>query len=210
MKRNHLMKTIATYDLIAHYYAKQVDKHSPVDERNLFLSYLLPNAKILDVGCAAGRDSIFFSQKGFETTGIDLSENLLAIAKQKAPELKFVKGDIREKLFSDNSFDAVWACAVLLHLKREDISAVLANFYSLLAENGLVFIRVKEGVGEADVVEPLSNNLSRHFTYFMLEELQELVENAGFRVEKIFRSNEKDMDSSLRDLWWITVIARKR
>lgn len=210
MIRNHLTKTIATYDLIAHYYAKKIDKHSPIDERNEFLSYVQPNARILDVGCAAGRDSIYFSAHGHFTTGVDLSKNLLSIAKQNAPKLTFIKGDIRKKLFPNNSFDAVWACAVLLHLEREDLPIVLANFYSILTENGLVFIRVKEGVGEADVVEPLSNNKSRHFTYFMLDELQGLVEKAGFRVEKIFRSNEKDIHPSLRDLWWITVIARKR
>lgn len=209
MTDDHVTKTIATYNKIAYQYAQSLEVFTPFKERVLFLSYLRPHSRLLDVGCAAGRDSIFFSHQGHATTGVDLSENLLEIARKKAPELTLINGDIRRKLFEDESFDAVWACAVLLHLKREDIPIVLANFYSLLIKNGLLFVRVKEGVGDADVVEILSNNLSRHFTYFKSDEIQDLIEEAGFHIEKVFRSNEKDIDPTLRDLWWITVIAKK-
>ena len=148
MINDHVIKTVATYDAIATSYAVKLESFTPEQERELFLSLLKPDARILDVGCAAGRDSIFFSKKGHKTTGIDLSENLLAIAKRKAPNLKFIRGDLRDKLFKDNSFDAIWACAVLLHLKRDEILGVLRNFHSILLNAGLLYIRMKEGMGE--------------------------------------------------------------
>ena len=41
-----------------------------------------PNAKILDAACGKGRHSIYLNRKGFDVTGIDLSEPSIEIAKK--------------------------------------------------------------------------------------------------------------------------------
>lgn len=210
MNDDYLSKTIATYDATADHYASQMNAFTPEEDRKLFLTYLKPRSKILDVGCAAGRDSIFFTKHGHVTIGVDMSEKLLEIARQKAPGLTFLNKDIRDKGFPDSIFNAIWACAVLLHQSRQEIPGILQNFYHALTNNGVLFVRVKEGTGGGDVTEKLSKDHSRHFTYFMLDELQGLIRDAGFVIEKAYRSNEKDIDPKLRDLWWITVIARKQ
>ena len=57
------------------------------------------NAKVLDFACGAGRHSILFAQKGLDVTGVDLSENLLKLAKQSAREngldINFINSDVR-------------------------------------------------------------------------------------------------------------------
>lgn len=66
--------------------------------------------KILDVGCGTGRHSIELAKRGYNTTGIDLSESMLEKAKQKAREsnldVEFLKHDARDLPF-DECFDAV-------------------------------------------------------------------------------------------------------
>ena len=42
--------------------------------------------KILDVGCGTGRHAIELSKRGYNVTGVDLSDSQLARAKQKAGE----------------------------------------------------------------------------------------------------------------------------
>ena len=55
-----------------------------------------PNAKLLDVACGKGRHSIHLSQKGFDVTGIDLSEDSIAEAlKFETENLHFYKHDMR-------------------------------------------------------------------------------------------------------------------
>ena len=58
------------------------------------------NADVLDMACGAGRHAVILSRKGFNVTAVDLSENLLSVAKQvaKAENLKinFVHSDIRD------------------------------------------------------------------------------------------------------------------
>ena len=50
-------------------------------ERELMLK---PGMRLLDVGCGTGRHSIEFARRGYRVTGVDLSEDMLARAKQKA------------------------------------------------------------------------------------------------------------------------------
>ncbi len=57
------------------------------------------NPTALDLACGAGRHSLLFAKKGFTVTGIDLSENLLAKAKERAvsnnANIEFIQSDLR-------------------------------------------------------------------------------------------------------------------
>ncbi|HNU61033.1 MAG TPA: methyltransferase domain-containing protein [Methanofastidiosum sp.] len=64
--------------------------------------------KIIDIGCGTGRHSIELARRGYTVTGIDLSECMLEMAKQKAKEAKvkveFIKADARYLKF-EKEFD---------------------------------------------------------------------------------------------------------
>lgn len=68
------------------------------------------NATILDLACGSGRHSILFAQLGYKVTGIDLSENLLSIAKDNSAllnlKIEFIRKDIR-KLKLNSNFNLV-------------------------------------------------------------------------------------------------------
>ncbi len=75
------------------------------NEANRFIDNLLsklsPNQtdKILDLACGKGRHSIYLNKKGYNVTGVDLSEESIRYAKQFENEnLKFKTGDMREPL----------------------------------------------------------------------------------------------------------------
>ena len=65
--------------------------------------------KIIDVGCGTGRHSIELTKRGYNVTGIDLSDSQLARAEEKAKQLDlridFQKHDARALPF-DGQFDA--------------------------------------------------------------------------------------------------------
>ena len=66
--------------------------------------------KILDVGCGTGRHSIELTKRGYDITGIDLSESQLRRAREKAQEqglsIDFIQMDARKMTFS-SEFDVV-------------------------------------------------------------------------------------------------------
>jgi 2-polyprenyl-3-methyl-5-hydroxy-6-metoxy-1,4-benzoquinol methylase len=69
-----------------------------------------PPSKILDLCCGFGRHSLVLASKGYNVTGLDLSEKFLQQARQKAEmlgvNLEFEKRDMRDIQFLDE-FDAV-------------------------------------------------------------------------------------------------------
>jgi SAM-dependent methyltransferase len=65
------------------------------------------NGTILDLACGKGRHSIYLNKLGYQVTGVDLSENSIAIAKESSNEtLQFKTHDMREPM--NETFDAVF------------------------------------------------------------------------------------------------------
>jgi SAM-dependent methyltransferase len=65
---------------------------------------------VLDLGCGTGRHSIEMSRRGYQMTGVDLSESMLAKARENAAKagqkINFMQGDARNLPFK-NEFDVV-------------------------------------------------------------------------------------------------------
>lgn len=75
-------------------------------------------AKILDIGCGNGRDSYFFNKKGFEVTGIDISQKVIEKnSKNKIKNLLFKKFDIGKDKINDK-FDIIY-CRFFVHTVDE-------------------------------------------------------------------------------------------
>jgi len=88
-----------------------------------FVGHILPNMRILDIGCGPGTITVDFAQRvpqGF-VTGLDISGEVLEKARANASErgvtnVKFVQGSALELPFPDASFDAVHEHQVLMYL----------------------------------------------------------------------------------------------
>lgn len=210
MSDDHVATTIASYNAFADEFAQKTVTYSPAQERDVFLSKLPTHAAILDAGCGPGRDSGYFSLKGHEVTGIDLSTKFIQIAKQTVPNATFTLMDLRKITFSDKTFDGIWACASLLHLERTEVPAVLAAFYRILKPGGTLFVLVKEGVGKKLVRSAMAGSKRQFFTFFQLPAIRTLVTECGFLVEDIYTWNQKDRWPQRPSQVWISCFAKKQ
>ena len=53
-------------------------------------------ASVLDAGCGTGRVAIELARRGVEVVGVDVDESMLATARRRAPELRWVAADLTD------------------------------------------------------------------------------------------------------------------
>lgn len=98
-------------------------------------------AKILDMACGAGRHAIILARINFDVTAVDLSENLLSIAKKNTYDenlkINFVHSDIRN-FKSDNKFNLVLNLFTSFGYFESDEEnfTVLQKAYDILVDDG--------------------------------------------------------------------------
>lgn len=104
------------YDKVRNDAKKWSDEHDTIQ---LYMKDLKPGTTVLDVPVGTGRMLKFFEKCKFEVTGVDTSDDMLALAgKIKVKNVVLKKGDATKLEFKDASFDAV-LCLRLLHLVPE-------------------------------------------------------------------------------------------
>ena len=94
--------------------------------------------KVLDMACGTGDVSIALKRKGLDVVGADISENMLALARKKAPGIDFRYGDASELPFADRSFDAV---TIAFGIRNFDKRAqCIRELHRVLKEGGMLAI----------------------------------------------------------------------
>lgn len=201
--------TIKTYNQHAAKFAQHFEEKLGAHELTKFLSRVRKGGLILDAGCGSARDAAYFMSKGYQAQGIDLSEGLLAEAKKLHPEVPTQPMSLTDITLPESTFDGVWCKAALLHLERKDIPTVLHSFYRILKPGGHLFIQTKVGEGEGSQPVPFDTNMTRHFTFFTLEEMIHLLEEAHFKILDGYDFNGKQRSEKSRDQDWLVIFAHK-
>src|SRR3954469_8105839 len=74
--------------------------------------------RVLDVGCGPGRHSKRLLAKGAHVTGIDISEEMVNIAREHCAGLgRFLRSDFERAEFETSSFDLIIASLTLMYAK---------------------------------------------------------------------------------------------
>lgn len=129
-----------TDDAVDLYVDRIEDPEFFVQERKAIERYFHGNeGSVLDIGCGVGRIATLLDERGFDVTGIDVSEPLVAKAQSLFPDIEFHVADIADTDFPSESFDfAVFSFFgldyVLPKAKREK---ALREIYRVLKPGGL-------------------------------------------------------------------------
>ncbi|BBD65260.1 type 11 methyltransferase [Nostoc commune NIES-4072] len=112
-----------------------------------FLLKQLPShcENVLDIGCGTGLFSRLLAKRADRVLGIDLSPNMIEIAKQKSrqhPNIDYQVADILQWEFSVKQFDAIVSIATVHHLPLENL---LLNLQTALKPGGKLVIRKDSG-----------------------------------------------------------------
>ena len=100
--------------------------------------------RILDLGTGTGFFAFLLAQQGYSVTGIDLTEDMITVAKAQAVELQdslrgtvdFLCMDAMQLDFPDQSFDVILARNLTWTLP--DVEAAYKEWYRILAPKGVL------------------------------------------------------------------------
>ncbi len=177
---------------------KRVDLTHIYDD---FLSYIPKGGQVLDLGCGSGRDSLYFKNLGYKVTAIDGCKELCELASEYLG-FEVINETFEGLDLAEESFNGIWACASLLHVKRCDIKNVLNNLAKGLKDNGVFYMSFKYGDKE------FVDEKERYFNCYDEEGLKELIkdiENLG--ILKFYKT--EDVMPNRENLVWLNVLCIK-
>lgn len=113
------------------------------------IPFLKPEDTMLEIGCGTGNATIPLSQYVKKITAIDISEEMMLKAAEKAKEegrenITFRQKDLLELDIEQESYDVVAAYNVLLYMKNQE--KVLEKIYDILKPGG-VFLSATDCLG---------------------------------------------------------------
>jgi len=143
MNKAILKHTQSNYNTIAPHFSKK--RQYIWQDLKPFLKLIKKGDKVLDIGCGNARIYGALKEKDIDYLGIDFSNELIKIAKNKYPQTKFRVADItKNKTWNSlKNYDICFCIAVLHHLPARKLHLkVLKNINKSLKPNGLLILSV--------------------------------------------------------------------
>ncbi len=137
---------------------------------------LMPQGKIIDIGCGNGRFAELFLQNKYDYFGIDNAKELIRTARQDFPKGKYKEEDFHELKEGDNSFDGFWAYLSLQHTDKKRIHEALNQIKRVTKPNGIGMISMKEGQRENALRK------KRYETFYSDQEFKNILKQHDFEI----------------------------
>jgi SAM-dependent methyltransferase len=129
----------ATYEAIAEQFS--ATRKFIWEDFKPLMDHVAMSDAVLDAGCGNGRLYELLKDKKVEYTGLDLSDELIAIARRQHPEVRFTVGNILELPYPSGTFDVIFCIATLHHLPTEKLRIqAVQQFNTALKANGLLIM----------------------------------------------------------------------
>lgn len=148
----------ALYDATAIEYARLVGTEltaafeGPIDRGVLaaFVEYCQEGTAgpVADVGCGPGRVTAFLAASGLDVVGVDVSQAMLAIARDAHRAIRFEEGCLTALPMPDRSMAGVVSWYSIIHTPPDHLDEVFAELKRVLAVEGHLLVAFQAGAGE--------------------------------------------------------------
>ncbi len=142
------MEAYSGFAQVYDFLMKDVDYDGWVDYiEEIFISKGCKPKTILELACGTGNITNRLSKRGYDIVGIDISNEMLALAKNKAYDLrldiKYLNQDMRQLDYSKKVDSVICMCDGFNYILEEnDLLLVLEKVYSLLKEDGVLIFDI--------------------------------------------------------------------
>lgn len=175
----------ATYGAVAEVYAEHLaDELDGLPFERWLLGRIASEASgpVVEVGCGPGHVTAYLSACGADARGLDLTPEMVEVARSRFPGVRYDVGDLRRLMRPESAagWGAVLAWYSLIHLAASELPAALESLVRPIAPGGLLVVALQAGDDVAHLeewfgVEGLALDFVRHDP----ESIVSLLEAAG-------------------------------
>lgn len=187
-------RTRDSYDALAAPYARRYDDEltrKPYDrallavfaERARAAAAAHPTPTVADLGCGPGQVAAHLHSLGLDTTGVDISPGMLAVARELHPDVAFVEGDLLALPVPDQAWDGITAFYAICHVDPGALPAVFTEMRRALRPGGPLLLAFHVGDEVRHVDDMLDTRVDLDFHFHPMATVATALEQSGLTVE---------------------------
>ena len=187
-------------------------KYSKINPVFQFFSEELPEkGSILDIGSGTGLPfAKLFLEKGFNYLGIDISSQMIKIAKKNVPSANFKEISMTDLNLTEE-FDGVFSHYTMLLLNPDMFKDVARRIVESLKSNGFLYLSLNEPrVKNADLDEDVICEIMGERMYsraYTEEEILDIFTSLGLKKLQIYRETQNSEEFGTEHM--IAIVFRK-
>lgn len=192
--RGDLAATRRAYDTVAHDYAELLQNElaaKPYDRAMLaaFAELVLSSGagtRVADLGCGPGRITAHLDGLGLDAFGLDLSPQMITVARARHPTISFDVGSIEATELEDGALAGLVAWYSIIHTPPERLRVVFAELARVLAPRGIALLAFQAAGAAAEprhITHAYGHEIELDAYRLPPEDIREQLTDAGFIVQ---------------------------
>ena len=201
-----------SYDSAAEAYAEHLAAeltHKPLDRHllNRFAEEVRGRGLVADLGCGPGHVARYLQEQGVTMLGIDLSEQMIEVARRLNPGIDFRVGDMRRLDLPDGALAGAVAFYSIVHFDPSELGAVMRELGRVLAEDGAALVSFHIGEDVVHVEDLFGAPVDLDFRFHIPKDVIDALRDAKLQVrEHVEREPYEDAEYPSRRCY---LLARK-
>ncbi len=194
----------AAYSAVAGPYADQLFHeldHKPIDR--VLLSHLAAETQgkglLCDIGCGPGEIAAYLHALGAPVAGIDISPEMIALARQLSPGIDFRVGDMFQLDLPDACLAGITAFYAIVNFDEAELPLIFKELHRVLQLDGLLLLAFHIGNEKIMAEDFLGQGVRLGFTLFDPDEVIDMLKAQGFTIQSaLIRYPHENVESQTR------------
>ncbi|MBK8395540.1 MAG: class I SAM-dependent methyltransferase [Leptospiraceae bacterium] len=201
---DEFIETSKTWNEIANMYEEKFMDFPLYNETYDYFCDNLPlNSSVLELGCGPGNITkyIYKKRNDLSIEGIDISSNMINLAKKNNPSCKFFVSDIRKFNASENKYSGIISGFSLPYLSISETENLIPKLFESLKKNGILYLSFVEGNPNDSGIKRGKDGRQLYFFYHDIEIISNILLKNKFKINKFFKldyiNNDKSVDKHI-------------